>query len=279
MSGSIGGDRIRREQVMPTVDRYTKEVLQRFPGFRQAVITGSYNVGIKKDHGDIDLVVWVNSQYIIKDVKKDFKRYLDSLEDYVTVPFRSGKHTGDKSQLYGTIVTCQVPIEGETDKLVQIDNIIVLSREEMEFQKNFYDMDAAKQALLMGLIRVAHSILYPIEKTYCRREIDWVLSPNGVTLREFTYRDDIEMSRSDIERTTDWNKIDEILHKLNKNFDVNVSYETLLEQTAEFINNERARKRIVGMMKSMINVGVGEEGTPKGDAKKRAIELAEEKLV
>lgn len=279
MSGSIGGDRIRRKQVMPTVDRYTKEVLQRFPGFRQAVITGSYNAGVKKDHGDIDLVVWVNSQYLIKDVKKDFKRYLDSLEDYVTVPFRSGKHTGDKSQLYGTIVTCQVPVEGEADKLVQIDNIIVLSREEMEFQKNFYDMDAAKQALLMGLIRIAHSILYPIEKTYCRREIDWVLSPNGVTLREFTYRDDIEMSRSDIERTTDWNKIDEILHKLNKNFDVNASYETLLEQTAEFINNERARKRIVGMMKSMINVGVGEEGTPKGDAKKRAIELAEEKLV
>ncbi len=279
MSGSIGGDRILREQVAPTVDRYMKEVLQGFPGFRQAAITGSYNTGIKKDHGDIDLVVWISSFSTVKDAKKDFKSYLDSLEDYVTVPFRSGKRKGDKSQLFGTIVTCQIPIEGTADKLVQIDNIIVSSKEELEFQKNFYDMDAAKQVLLMGIIRVAHSILYPIEKTYCRKEVDWVLSPHGVTLREFLYRDDIEMSRSDIERTTDWNKISEILHKLNKNFDVTASYEKLLDDTAEYITDERARRRIVGMMKSMINVGVGEEGTPKGDSKKRAIELAEEKLL
>ncbi len=279
MSGSIGGDRIRREQVVPTVDRYMKEVLQGFPGFRQAVITGSYNAGIKKDHGDIDLVVWISGFSTNKDAKKDFKSYLDSLEDYVTVPFRSGKRKGDKSQLFGTIVTCQVPVEDEADKLVQIDNIIVSSKEELEFQKNFYDMDAAKQALLMGIVRVAHSVLYPIADAYCRREVDWVLSPCGVSLRETYYRDDIEVSREELDRTVEWQKVSDILYKLNKSFDITASYEKLLEQTAKYITDERARKRIVGMMKSMINIGVGEEGTPKGDTKKCAIELAEKTLL
>ena len=59
MSGSIGGKRIRREEVQPTLDRYIERVLSKMPGFVSAQITGSYNAGTRKDHGDIDLAVHI----------------------------------------------------------------------------------------------------------------------------------------------------------------------------------------------------------------------------
>ena len=59
MSGSVGGSRIPRSAVQGTLDQYKKEVLEKFTGFKTAKISGSYNTGLKKDHGDIDLVVFV----------------------------------------------------------------------------------------------------------------------------------------------------------------------------------------------------------------------------
>ena len=82
-SGSIGGNRILRADVKPTVEKYEKEVLQKFPGYKKCEITGSYNAGTKKDHGDIDLCIWIDSKEDIKNIKKEFKKHIESGEDSV----------------------------------------------------------------------------------------------------------------------------------------------------------------------------------------------------
>ena len=74
MSGSIGGSRIKRESVQSTFNNYVNEVLKGFPGFVKAEITGSYNAGIKNDHGDLDLVILVRG-FDLKLVKKNFRNY------------------------------------------------------------------------------------------------------------------------------------------------------------------------------------------------------------
>lgn len=114
MSGSIGGSRILREEVQPTLNNYINNVLKGFPGFVSAQITGSYNAGTKKDHGDIDLAVYIEGDDI-KKIKKDFKEYLESLDDGLTPRFIFGRNEGRKAQMYGTIVTCGSPISGRED--------------------------------------------------------------------------------------------------------------------------------------------------------------------
>ena len=75
MSGSIGGKRIKRSEVQPTLDLYVEKVLKGFPGFVSAQITGSYNAGTKADHGDIDIAVHINGSDI-KTIKKNFKNFI-----------------------------------------------------------------------------------------------------------------------------------------------------------------------------------------------------------
>ena len=286
MSGSIGGSRILREEVQPTLNNYINNVLKGFPGFVSAQITGSYNAGTKKDHGDMDLAVYIDGNDI-KKIKKDFKSYLESLNDSLTPKFIFGRNKGKKAQMYGTIVTCGTPIMGREDCYVQVDNIIVNSKEAQRFQKEFLDLDAAKQGLLMGLIRVI--LNYRNFNTILNRigiidlpglgwnqEYEFVLSSAGVSLRRVTLNEEMkEVSRDELWRSCDWDIVEFIIN----GFDFSQSYEDLLEKVATMtIGDNRSRRRIIGIMKSMINVGVGEVGTPKGDAKENAIKLVEEKL-
>ena len=86
MSGSIGGSRIKRAEVEPTLALYINKVLNGFPGFVSAQITGSYNAGTRTDHGDIDIAVHINGNDL-KKVKKDFnliEAYDMTLEATVT---------------------------------------------------------------------------------------------------------------------------------------------------------------------------------------------------
>lgn len=280
MSGSIGADRIPRGAVQNTVDKYIEKVLSGFEGFKSAKITGSYNTGQKKDHGDVDLCTYIEAgDRDIKQVKKDLIQYLES-SDY-TVPFRSGRNKGKKAQMYGTVVTCQVPIEGFEGLMVQIDNMVVLSEKDQEYTKNFLDADAAKQGLEMGLVRVILQEENP-EQVFKRmgikklpeldknQEFEFVLSASGLSLRKVTLEDFKETAREEIWRSNDWQDV----VKLLKNYDLSQDFDHLLGQVKEKVQSPRSRRRIVGIMKSMINVGVGEKGTPKGDAKERAIQAA-----
>lgn len=286
MSGSIGGKRIKRAEVQPTLDNYINKVLKGFPGFVSAQITGSYNAGTKADHGDIDIAVHIKGTDV-KTVKKEFKNYLDGLDDETTPRFVFGKNEGKKSQLYGAIVTCGFPINGRPEDYVQIDNIIVTNENEQRFQKEFLDLDAAKQGLIMGLMRVILHHKDPdkileyigmtdLPKLPSNQEYEFVLSSAGLSFRRVTLNNEMrEASRDELWRSANWDIVKYIL----SDFNLKDSYEDLLIQVEKMVrNNDRSRQRIVGIMKSMIRVGPGEVGTPKGDGKLAAIELAEKTL-
>lgn len=284
MSGSIGGSRIKREQVALTYQRYQEEVLQKFPGYKESTITGSYNAGTRKDHGDIDLVVYIDSSKEIKQVKKEFKSYLDSLPDELTPPFVFGRKKGEKSQSYGAIVTCGFPISGDEDKYVQVDNIIVTTPNDLKFQRNFLNLDAAKQAIMMGLVRVlpldphvlAKLELNNLPELPPNQEYEFVLSPKGISFRQVTLTSDRkESSRIELWRSSNWDYVEMLL----KDYNIDKGFEDILVQIDKNIKDRRSRERIVGVMKSMINVGVGEVGTPKGDAKQHAIDLTQKTLL
>jgi len=284
MSGSIGGDRIPHNAVQKTVEKYIKNILSGFEGFKSAKITGSYNTGQKKDHGDLDLCVYVEARNRdLRQVKKELKDYLESSK--YTYPFRSGRNKGKKAQMYGTVVTCQVPIEGFEGLLVQVDNMVVLSEKEQEYQQNFLDADAAKQGLLMGLVRVIMTEENPetvlkrvgikkVPELGKNQELEFVLSSSGLSLRRVTLENFKEVDREELWRSTDWQDV----VKLLKNYDLSQDFDHLLADVKDKIKDARSRRRIIGIMKSMINVGVGEKGTPKGDAKERAIQAASNSL-
>lgn len=291
MSGSIGANRILREHVAPTVEKYEKEVLQKFPGYKKCEITGSYNAGTKADHGDIDLCVWIDSSDDIKNVKKAFKQHVEDLPDELTPTFRAGRNQGKKAQLYGSIVTCQIGIvggkEGET---VQIDNIIVLKPEELNFQKTFLNMNAQLQTLYTALVRVApDDVKEAAFKQYgiaelpvldTNQEFEFVLSSAGFSLRKVTLTDERKQkAKEEIWRSVVWDDVEWLITKSLGQKVQGKDYEEVLEITSKaYEKDERARKRICGVMKSMINIGPGEVGTPKGEAKEKGIKLAYQKL-
>lgn len=293
MSGSIGANRIPTKSVKPTVEDYIDKVLSKFPGYKSCDTTGSYNVIMKLGqekqggHGDIDLAVHIEHSDL-KKLKKEFKSYCEKLPDDITVPFRDGKRKGDKAQLFGAIVTVGFPIHGEIDKYVQIDNILVTTEKDMTFQKSFLDMNAQKQALFQGLVRVLlqHEDKEPIWKHFgfeglpkpkSDQEYEFVLSTAGLSLRLITLtseRKEDTKKRVEVWRSNDWNDVKWLM----KNYDFDGEYEDELKIVAKRITDERSRSRIVGIIRSMIHVGPGEIGTPKGKAKEDGIRLAEEIL-
>ena len=289
-SGSIGGNRILRADVKPTVEKYEKEVLQKFPGYKKCEITGSYNAGTKKDHGDIDLCIWIDSKEDIKNVKKEFKKHVEDLPDELTPKFRSGKNQGKKAQLYGSIVTCQIPIVGKEDEFVQIDNIIVLTPEELNFQKSFLNLNAQLQTFDTAIVRVApddkkekafkHYGIADLPRLDTNQEFEFVLSSAGLSLRKVTLTDERKQkAKEEIWRSVNWEDVTWLLDMILDFKSDGKEYEEMLDRAAEvFKNDERARKRMCGVMKSMINIGPGEVGTPKGEAKEKGIKLAYDKL-
>jgi len=280
MSGSIGANRIPRKAVDPTVKKYIENILKKYPPFRSAKISGSYNTTVKSDHGDLDLVIHVDAgEDDKKTLKKKFAEYLNSLPDDVIVPFKAGRHQGKKTAGTGDIVITQIPIEGYPDLTVQVDNMIVTSEQESDYRKNFLDIPGEKQALLIGLAkailieedpetvikRLGIKNLPPLEDN---QEFEFNLSSKGLTLRLVTLDNFKEIGRNDIWSSYDWNDIS----KLFTNYNLNLPFDELLKQVKNSISNPRSRNRIKGLFKSMLVIGAGEKGTPKGDNKELALQ-------
>lgn len=276
MSGSIGGSRIKREEVELVAEKYSELVLKP-AGISHFAITGSYNAGTKKDHGDIDLVVLMDGSK--KEAKKRLKEFME--ESPYVVEFASGKRAGQKAQLFGDLVTCGFPIDNE--RYVQIDNVVTTSPESFEFQRHFLNMDAAKQALVSGLVRVIEQ--YLDKNTYMKdlgvpkaelkedQELEFVISTSGLSYRLVTLEGEHEKCHEELWRSCDWSNVLYLL----RDFNLNTSYDKLLEEV-KLITKPRDRRRIVGVMKSIIHIGSGEEGTEKGYAKSDCIRKAEEAL-
>jgi predicted nucleotidyltransferase len=280
MSGSIGANRIPREAVEPTVKKYIENILKKYPPFRSAKISGSYNTVVKADHGDLDLIIHVDAGEDDKKIlKKKFAEYLNSLSDDIIVPFKAGRHQGKKTAGTGDIVITQIPVEGYPDLTVQVDNMIVTSEQESDYRKSFLDIPGEKQALIIGLVKTILMEENPEEvfkrlgikdlpKLDPNQEFEFNLSSKGLTLRLVTLDDNYkEIARNDIWDSFDWNDVVKLFSK----YDLNSSFEDLLAKIKTGLKNPRSKNRIKGLFKSMLVIGAGEKGTPKGDNKEQAL--------
>ena len=288
MSGSAGGNRIYRikgkekseeniDYVLNTTNDYINKVLKKFSLFKSAKISGSYNTSDKGDFGDIDLIVYLESDNK-KNVKLELAKYLSELPDNIIIPFKSVKYKGKKLLNTGEIVTILYPILGLDNQYVQIDNIISISSEELEFKKKFLDYPAEIQGLLLGLAKIA--CLEEDPKTIFKnlginnipelqkdQEYEFNLSSSGLTLRIVTLKDFKEIDRTEVWKTTNWQNI----KKLFKNYRIDGSFEELLEDLKSKIKNQRSKNRIKGIFNSMVSIKSGEINTPKGDKKQDSI--------
>ena len=279
MSGSIGANRIPRSAVEATLKAYTDKVLKKFPGFKSAKISGSYNTSVKPDHGDLDLVIHIEGDETDKKIlKQKFAAFLNSSSEII--PFKSGRHVGKKSAGTGDIVITQFPIEGYPDLTVQIDNMIVMSEQESDYRKGFLDLPAEKQGLLVGLAKAIlleedpQSIFSRLGITNIpaldnNQELEFNLSNKGLTLRLVTLDDNFkELGRNEIWTSFNWNDT----KKLFQNFNLDGDWEDLLNDIKSKLKNPRSKNRIKGVFNSLVVINAGEAGTQKGDNKLKAKE-------
>jgi cytidyltransferase-like protein len=284
MSGSAGGNRITRAVVEDTVQDYIKKVLSKFPGFKSAKVTGSYNAGTKQDFGDIDLIVQLDGTDK-KTIKQDLAKYFATLPDSIIVPFKSDKYKGKKSLSSGELVTILYPIAGVPDEYVQIDNIISISEEESTFKNTFLDYSAEVQGLLLGLAKII--CLEEDPKEIFKRlgitnvpalepnqEYEFNLSGAGLTLRIVTLDNFKETERTDVWKSSDWNTV----KKLFANYNIDVDFKTLLKELVSKLKNQRSKNRIKGIFKSMVSIKSGEVGTPKGETKQISLDAVDSML-
>jgi hypothetical protein len=278
MSGSAGGNRIPRAAVEKTVQEYIQKVLSKFPSFRGAKISGSYNTGTKSDFGDIDLIVQLDSEDK-KNIKAELAKYVSSLSDDVIVPFKSDKYKGKKFLNTGEIITILYPITGMPGSFVQIDNIVSISDKEAEFKKEFLDYPAEIQGLLLGLSKVACLEEDP-QAIFARmgiknvpalepnQEYEFNLSSSGLTLRIVTLDNFKETDRTDVWKTSDWSNI----KKLFTNYKIDGTFEELLSDVSAKLTNIRSKNRVKGIFNSMVSIKSGEVNTPKGDNKQKSLD-------
>jgi hypothetical protein len=276
MSGSIGANRIPRSAVEATFKAYIDKVLKKFPGFKSAKISGSYNTTVKPDHGDLDLVINIEGdEQDKKKLKQQFAAFINSLPDNISVPFKSGRYVGKKSAGTGDIVIVGFPIEGFPDLSVQIDNMIVTSEQESDYRKSFLDLPAEKQGLLVGLAKAilleedpqaifSRLGIKNIPKLEDNQELEFNLSNKGLTLRLVTLGDNFkEVGRNEIWTSFNWSDIE----KLFQNYNLKGNWEDLLNDIKSKLNNPRSKNRVKGVFNSLVVINAGEAGTPKGDNK------------
>jgi hypothetical protein len=157
--------------------------------------------------------------------------------------------------------------------------MIVVSPEEAEYRSSFLDIPGEKQALLTGLAKAMCIEENPydifkrlniknIPKLKDNQEFEFVLSPKGLTLRVVTLDNFKELERTDIWSSFKWSDV----QKLFQNYDINGSFEELLYDIVRKVKNIRSKNRIKGTFKSMLVINSGEAGTPKGNAKLKALD-------
>ena len=277
MSGVAGGNRIQKADVQRTFDKYIKDVLSKVPGFKKASLSGSVKVGTKPDYGDLDLVTWFEGTDK-KEVKKRLIKVATAKPDSIIVPFKSEKYTGRKYYNSGEIITVLYPIAGKTDEYIQVDNIIALSEEEHGFKNNFLDLPAEKQGLILGLAKVItleedpQSIfkrlsISDVPPLGDSEEYEFNLSSGKLSLRKVKLDNFKEVARQELWTTTNWG----LIKQLFTNYNIEGSFEQLLNDLKSNLKNPRSKRRIKGIFNSMVSVKSGEVGTPKGAGKEKAL--------
>lgn len=284
MSGVAGGNRILKKDVQATFNKYVQEVLSKIPGFKKASLSGSVKVGSKADYGDLDIIAWFEGDDK-REVKQRIIETILALPQDIIVPFKSEKYTGKRYNNAGELISVLYPIVGAEDEFIQVDNIIALTEEEHAFKESFLDMPAEKQGLLLGLAKVI--LLEEDPQDVFRRmgisglpklkkdeEFEFNLSSVKLSLRKVKLENFREVSREEVWSTTNWGTI----KILFKGFNIDGSFEDLLDDIARKLTNARSKNRIAGVFKSMVSVKSGEVGTPKGKGKEDALEKVAQTL-
>ena len=284
MSGVAGGNRIQKADVQTTFNKYVDEVLKAIPGFKRASLSGSVKTGSKPDFGDLDIIVWFEGDDK-KEVKQRIIDRVNSLPQNVIVPFKSQKYAGRRFYNSGELISVLYPIVGKDDEFIQVDNIISISEEEQNYKGSFLDLPAEKQGLLIGLAKVILLEEDPQEvfrrmgitnvpKLAKDEEFEFNLSSVKLTLRKVKLDNFKEVAREDIWSTSNWGQV----KILFKNFNIDGSFEDLLDDIARRLTNSRSKNRVAGTFKSMVSVKSGEVGTPKGAGKEAALEKVAQTL-
>ena len=282
MSGVTGAERVRsRADFAQFVDEF-RDVIYNFPGYVSATTSGSYNSDpAKQDFGDIDLIVhfsWDDKKIL----KQMLVKYFEKMSEKVIVPFTSAKYAGKRTSNTGELVSVRY-YSKNLDYSVQIDVIVALSAEEMEFKRQFLDMPAEKQGLVLGLVKVAAIEYAPRSlfemlglkdmNSYPSKILDgeweFSLSSSKLELRLVHYKSGTtEQLQHDIYWTSqDWNDVKKLLCQ----YDLELTFPHLLLRVRRNIKNPRSANRIMGLFKSMVSVKSGEVGTPKGEMKEKAL--------
>ena len=284
MSGVAGGNRIERGDVQNTFNKYVEEVLSKIPGFKKASLSGSVKAGSKADFGDLDIIVWFEG-----DDKREVKqRLIDAalaLPQNIIVPFKSEKYTGRRYYNSGELISVLYPIVGKEDEYIQVDNIISLTEEEHAFKGSFLDLPAEKQGILIGLAKVILLEQDPqdvfrrmgisnVPKLKRGEEFEFNLSSVKLSLRKVKLEGFKEIAREEVWSTTAWGTI----RILFQGFNIDGSFEDLLDDVARKLTNARSKNRIAGIFKSMVSVKSGEVGTAKGKGKEDALEKVAQTL-
>ena len=236
------------------------------------------------DFGDLDIIVSFEGNNK-QEVKQQIIDSVTSLPSSLIVPFKSSKYTGRRYYNSGELISVLFPITGKPREYIQVDNIIALSEEEHNFKNNFLDLPAEKQGLLIGLVktvlleedpksvfrRLGINNLLPLQKG---EEYEFNLSSVNLSLRKVKLENFKELSREIIWSSADWNLVERLL----QNFNIDGTFEDLLNEIATKLKNPRSKKRVAGIFKGMVSVKSGEVGTPKGDNKERAIKLVTQRL-
>jgi len=280
MSGSTGADRIKSRNDFQQFLKSYKDVISTFPGFISMTPSGSYNSNLaKNDFGDIDLIVHIESQHDKATVKKELVNFFNKMPDTVIVPFSSAKHAGRKTYNAGELIT----VRYHDDTLgysSQIDNIIALDKSEASFKQQFLDLDAPKQGLVLGLVKIAAIESNPRflfqqlgidvkDKLEDHQEYEFNLSSIELQLRKVTYAPGTfkQINREILWTSRNFEDLQTLLYR----YDIRLPFDDLLKQAKQTIKNPRSNNRLQGIFGSMISVKSGEVGTAKGDEKNSSL--------
>lgn len=280
MSGVTGAERVRSRADFAQFVKDYEEVISNFPGYMSMTTSGSYNSDLSKDtFGDIDLIIYFDTWEDKRLLKQMLVKYLEKFSEDIIVPFTSPKYAGKRTNNTGELVS--VRFHSKTlGYSVQIDNIVALSAEEADFKREFLDMPAEKQGLILGLVKVAAIEYSPfalmlqlgmnkIQNLPKDCEYEFSLSSTRLELRIVYYKTGTtEEIQHDIYWTSqNWNDVKSLLRQ----YDLDKPFSELLIDVKNTIENPRSAKRIMGLFKSMVSVKSGEVGTPKGEIKERAL--------
>lgn len=282
MSGVTGAERVRnRKDFVQFIDEY-RDIVKKFPGFKSLTVTGSFNSDPNKDtFGDIDLIMQVDTINCKKLIKLELDTFFKKLPMDMIVPFTSEKHFGKRTSNTGELVSVRFhsKVLGYS---VQIDNIIALSEEEVEFKCQFLNMPAEKQGLLLGLVKIV-AIEKDVSDLLSKLKI--VHNPDGWDRIDNEYEFSLSSTKLELRwvklnpfsrqgashdvvwTSQDWNDVVSVLSE----YDLSKHFDQLIIDVKNTIKNPRSARRITGLFKSMITVKSGEIGTPKAMNKEAAL--------